>query len=142
MFLKGAQFQMTMEIMAMPPKCFATTQQPALLSIYWFVAISFLIFTIHYSCDHLFLDNEMPKFRSCPSNQIRKEIDDDACIATFVYTKPTATDNSGAMTVTCSPVSGSSLEIGTTSINCVARDSSGNQASCSFGVNVSGTFIV
>ena len=78
-------------------------------------------------------DNENPILSTC-SYQLNQQIDYDACIATFVYNKPTATGNSGEASVTCSPNSGSSLEKGTISVDCVARDPSGNQAMCSFEV--------
>ena len=83
----------------------------------------------------LFLDNENPAIHSCPSNQLQ-EVNENACTATLMYSKPTATDNSGEATVTCNPISGSSLKIGTTSIRCQARDLSHNQAVCSFQVSV------
>ena len=58
-----------------------------------------------------------------------------------MYSEPIATDNSGDASVACSPISGSSLEMGTTVIRCEARDPSGNQAACSFEVNVPGKAI-
>ena len=83
----------------------------------------------------MFIDNENPILSTCPY-QLNQQIDYDTCTATFVYNKPTATDNSGEASVTCSPLSGSSLEKGTILIDCEARDPSGNQAVCSVEVIV------
>src|SRR5260370_36909096 len=53
------------------------------------------------------------------------------------YTTPVATDNCGPPpTVVCNPPSGSMLPPGTTMVTCIATDSSGNTATCSFPVNV------
>jgi hypothetical protein len=53
---------------------------------------------------------------------------------------PTATDNSGVPpTVSCSPVSGTSFNLGQTTVTCTATDGSGNQASSSFLVTVTQT---
>lgn len=51
---------------------------------------------------------------------------------------PIATDNVGVTSLTCSPVSGSTLPIGYTSITCVASDAAGNTTSKEFGVDVVG----
>lgn len=55
------------------------------------------------------------------------------------YTPPTATDNCQA-NVNCSPPSGSTFPVGTTPVNCIASDSSGNTASCAFNVVVKDEF--
>jgi hypothetical protein len=46
------------------------------------------------------------------------------------------TDDCPGVTQSCTPQSGSSFPIGTNMVNCLARDSSGNRASCSFAVIV------
>lgn len=51
------------------------------------------------------------------------------------YSTPTITDNCQA-TAACSPPSGATFQVGVTSVNCTATDSSGNAASCSFTVTV------
>jgi hypothetical protein len=56
-------------------------------------------------------------------------------VATF---SPAATDNCSVATVVCSPASGSTFPIGTTTVTCTATDAGGNQASCSFTVTVLG----
>jgi uncharacterized repeat protein (TIGR03803 family) len=53
------------------------------------------------------------------------------------YTTPIATDNCGAVpTVVCTPPSGSTFPLGTTTVACMATDSSGNTAVCTFPVNL------
>lgn len=49
-----------------------------------------------------------------------------------------ATDNTGAATVTCVPPSGSTFQVGTTTVNCTATDASNNSGSGSFTVTVLG----
>jgi hypothetical protein len=54
----------------------------------------------------------------------------------------TATDPDNAasdLTINCSPVSGSTFAIGTTTVNCSASDPAGNTASGNFSVVVNGT---
>lgn len=51
---------------------------------------------------------------------------------------PLASDNCSIASVTSVPVSGSLFPIGTTTVNTVALDLSGNQSSCSFTVHVKG----
>ena len=50
----------------------------------------------------------------------------------------TATDNSGTANVVCTPSSGSAFNIGTTTVNCTATESSGNSTNASFTVTVQG----
>jgi hypothetical protein len=57
--------------------------------------------------------------------------------STAVNYNVTATDNCSA-TVTVSPASGSVFNFGTTTVNAVATDASGNTANCSFTVTVNG----
>ena len=49
-----------------------------------------------------------------------------------------ASDNSGNVSVTCDPKSETNFTIGQTTIACEAIDESGNRATCSFQVNVTG----
>lgn len=49
--------------------------------------------------------------------------------ATIEYPLPTATDNCPGVTVTCTPAPGSCFPVGTTTVNCVATDASGNTTS-------------
>jgi uncharacterized delta-60 repeat protein len=52
------------------------------------------------------------------------------------FPAPNTTDNCSAATTVCSPPSGSSFAVGTTTVTCTARDAAGNTASCSFTVTV------
>lgn len=61
------------------------------------------------------------------------------CSATVNYPAPTASDNCGVASVVCSPASGSSFAVGTTTVNCTATDTSARSASCSFTVRVNDT---
>ncbi|MCX6903267.1 MAG: HYR domain-containing protein, partial [Verrucomicrobia bacterium] len=47
-----------------------------------------------------------------------------------------ATDNCTVSSVVCLPASGATFPVGTNSVTCVATDSNGNRASCSFMVTV------
>ncbi|MEK7832872.1 MAG: HYR domain-containing protein, partial [Acidobacteriota bacterium] len=51
------------------------------------------------------------------------------------YPSPTVTDNCQA-SATCLPPSGATFQVGTTTVNCTATDSSGNTANCAFAVKV------
>jgi hypothetical protein len=56
------------------------------------------------------------------------------------YTSPTAVDTvDGALFVSCSPSSGSTFAIGTTTVNCSATDAHGNKGTASFNVIVRDT---
>ncbi len=56
------------------------------------------------------------------------------------FTKPTATDAvSGSAAVTCTPASGSTFALGTTTVTCTAKDAANNTASSTFTVTVSDT---
>lgn len=53
------------------------------------------------------------------------------------YTVPTATDNvDGSVPVSCTPASGSTFGLGTTTVTCTAQDAAGNVATSTFGVGV------
>jgi hypothetical protein len=61
--------------------------------------------------------------------------------AVVTYTTPTATDLvDTSVTVTCTPVSGSTFNAGSTTVTCSATDHAGNTATSSFKVNVSYSF--
>ena len=54
-----------------------------------------------------------------------------------------ARDNSGeSPTITCNPAQPALLPVGDNIVNCIATDTAGNQASCSFEVSVRGMYIV
>ena len=59
--------------------------------------------------------------------------------AMVVWDDPKALDSSGkASHVICDPPSGTNFPIGQTNITCEAVDNSGNRATCTFQVNVTG----
>jgi hypothetical protein len=58
------------------------------------------------------------------------------------YALPSATDNVGVTSVTCSPPSGSSFVTGTALVVCTAKDAAGNSNSKTFHVMVVGTCLV
>ena len=51
---------------------------------------------------------------------------------------PLASDNSGKVSVTCDPDSGTDFTIGDSEVTCKALDGSGNKAICSFPVYIRG----
>ncbi|MEK7674552.1 MAG: HYR domain-containing protein [Verrucomicrobiota bacterium] len=76
-------------------------------------------------------DNTPPTI-SCPANIT---VPCSVALLAPVTFSVTATDGSDpSPTVTCSPPSGSGFPIGTTTVQCTARDASGNEAVCSFTV--------
>jgi hypothetical protein len=80
-------------------------------------------------------DTTAPAFSGVPGNQTREATS--AAGAVVSYTAPTASDLvDGAVPVTCSPASGSTFPLGTTTVTCTATDHAGNGASASFTVSV------
>lgn len=56
---------------------------------------------------------------------------------TVSYQLPTATDDvDGSVPVSCSPTSGATFPLGTTTVSCSANDAAGNKTTKSFNVNV------
>jgi uncharacterized repeat protein (TIGR01451 family) len=74
---------------------------------------------------------------TCPANIIRTTpVTCPASVGMVVtYTAPTASDNCGSVSVSCSPASGSTFPVGTTTVTCTANDGS-NTATCTFKVKV------
>ncbi len=88
------------------------------------------------SCDfHVTVrDCEAPTI-SCPASPVT-QCADATCQATVTYTV-TALDNcDGALIPSCTPPSGSTFNLGTTTVNCTVSDTAGNRATCSFDVTV------
>jgi uncharacterized repeat protein (TIGR01451 family) len=85
-------------------------------------------------------DTEPPVFpNGCPGGIIKAAQATCPFTTTLIvnYTIPVATDNCGPPpTVVCNPPSGSTFPPGTTVITCIATDSSGNTATCTFPVNI------
>src|SRR5262249_11210631 len=60
--------------------------------------------------------------------------------AAVTYTNPTATDAvDGSVPVSCTPASGSTFPLATTTVNCTATNHAGNSATASFHVIVKDT---
>ncbi|MBL8191530.1 MAG: HYR domain-containing protein, partial [Acidobacteria bacterium] len=79
-------------------------------------------------------DTEAPTIGTCPTN-----ISVNGNGPTVVtYTPPTASDNCPGVSVNCSPASGSSFAVGTTTVTCTASDASPNSpnSTCAFTVTV------
>jgi hypothetical protein len=70
---------------------------------------------------------------TCPANQVASTATD-ACVATVTYPAPTAAGNCG--TVTCTPPSGGTFNLGTTPVGCTAALNGG---ACGFSVTVNDT---
>jgi uncharacterized repeat protein (TIGR01451 family) len=73
---------------------------------------------------------------SCPSDMTVPEQPTGSGFATVTFA-PTVTGN--CANTTCTPPSGSSFSVGTTTVNCTAADSSNQSVSCSFTVTVTST---
>jgi uncharacterized repeat protein (TIGR01451 family) len=82
-------------------------------------------------------DTEVPTI-TCPANVSVFEDSPGSGSAIVGYASPVVTDNCPT-TITCEPASGSAFNVGTTTVTCQADDGSGNTASCSFTVTVTGT---
>jgi len=70
---------------------------------------------------------------SCPPNVLAAAAQGQSS-AVVSYPAPTVTPANA--TVTCTPPSGSSFPVGTTTVNCTAKDAANNTSSCSFSVTV------
>ncbi len=79
------------------------------------------------------VDQQAP-ILTCPVPQVIDATGPGGAVATF---SPTVSDNcSGAIAVSCTPASGSTFPIGSTSVSCSATDGSANSSSCGFTVSV------
>jgi len=82
--------------------------------------------------------DQVPPALSCPSS-VTHGTDPNQCQAVVTYTV-TANDNcDGPVTPTCTPPSGSIFQKGTTTVTCMATDSSKNVGTCMFPVTVNDT---
>ena len=78
------------------------------------------------------IDNQNPVL-SCPSDITQNS--DVNCIAVVTFSV-TATDNCSNSSIISNPASGSTFNVGTTSVNSTATDINGNTSSCSFNVTI------
>ncbi|GJM23165.1 MAG: hypothetical protein DHS20C15_30800 [Planctomycetota bacterium] len=85
-------------------------------------------------------DNTAPVLVGTPAN-ITQPADAGSCASAVVtWTDPTATDNCDpSPTVVCSPASGSTFGVGTTTVTCTATDLHGNESTSTFDVTVTAT---
>ena len=72
-----------------------------------------------------------------PSNQVVEATSASGAVVTYTATANDAVD--GAVTPSCSPVSGATFALGTTTVDCSATDTAGNTSSGSFTVTVRDT---
>ena len=79
-------------------------------------------------------DDENPSI-SCPQDIVRDESPAGSGSANVNFSA-SASDNSGQVSVNCSPESGSSFSVGTTEVTCTAQDPSGNTSECTFEVEI------
>ena len=85
------------------------------------------------------VNDTQPPSITCPANT-SKPNDPNQCSATVTYPAPTVSDNCPGLGMpTCSPASGSTFPVGTTTVTCSVKDSSNNMSSCSFTVTVNDT---
>ena len=84
-------------------------------------------------------DTTAPTLSAMPANMTIEATGASGAVAT--WTSPTATDDvDPSPVVTCTPASGSTLALGTTTVSCTARDASGNQSAAqTFTVTVRDT---
>jgi hypothetical protein len=73
---------------------------------------------------------------TAPTLNLPKDITKEATGPTEVTYTATATDNGQDVPITCTPASGSTFQLGTTTVNCSAKDAAGNEAKGSFTVTV------
>jgi subtilisin-like proprotein convertase family protein len=80
-------------------------------------------------------DTEPPSI-TCPAN-VTQANDANQCSAVVNYGSPAVADNcAGVGTPVCSPASGSTFAVGSTTVTCSVADAVGNTAGCSFTVTV------
>jgi Domain of unknown function (DUF5011)/HYR domain/Domain of unknown function DUF11 len=80
-------------------------------------------------------DTEAPII-SCPANVTAPESSHGSGSAVVEYPAPTASDNSGQVTVTTDHDSGTTFPVGTTTVTATATDAAGHTATCTFTVTV------
>ena len=84
-----------------------------------------------------YTDHEAPVI-TCPANQTANT-NQNQSYAAVLWTDPQVTDNSGqTTTIACDVESGSQFGIGRTKVICRAVDPTGNQATCTFTVEIIG----
>ncbi len=82
-------------------------------------------------------DDEAPIISNCPKDT--NVIANSNCNATVFWNSPNVSDNCGKLFLSVSHVSGDIFPIGITKVTYSAEDPCGNQSSCSFNINVTGS---
>ncbi|EDQ84787.1 uncharacterized protein MONBRDRAFT_39141 [Monosiga brevicollis MX1] len=83
------------------------------------------------------LDEEAPNITCSNFTQLAYSASNaSAPMTTLYYPAPRASDNVRVVSVACDVVLGTPVGLGTTNVNCVARDAAGNMAQCSVTVTV------
>ena len=82
-------------------------------------------------------DNENPTIINTPAN-VTQRTDKGLSTAVVTWTEPTATDNSGSVTLTSSHDSGSMFDIGDTIVIYTAIDAASNIVTDNFTVTIEG----
>ena len=81
-------------------------------------------------------DTQPPQIQ-CPNNILDSACPSPTgCGKMVFYPAPVASDNSGAVTVTCVPASGSFFPCGVTAVTCTAEDRCQLKTTCTFTVNI------
>jgi hypothetical protein len=84
------------------------------------------------------VNDTQPPTVTCPAN-ITVGNTTGQCSATVNYTTPAAVDNCPGASTVCSPASGSTFPVGTTTVTCTTTDAAMNTATCTFTVTVNDT---
>ncbi len=79
------------------------------------------------------VNDTQPPTITCPANVF---VGATGTSAVATYNPPTVSDNCPGVTVACTPPSGSSFNVGVTTVSCTATDARSNTATCSFQVTV------
>src|SRR6185295_15871146 len=79
------------------------------------------------------VNDTQPPAITCPANIVKEPTCPSGAKASFA---PVVSDNCPGVGFVCSPATGSTFPIGTTTVTCTATDTSGNSTACSFAVTV------
>ena len=131
-----ATFSFTLEITGKFVYELSTLENLYYISIKDFVSLKYLFLSHHM----LYADNESPTFENTVSN-ITQNTDANQPHATVTWSEPSASDNSGSVTLTSDYSSGDTFPIGGTSVTYTATDPSGNTATFSITVGITGKHV-
>jgi hypothetical protein len=83
------------------------------------------------------VNDTQPPVTTCPANIVTSNTSNQ-CAAIVNFTAMVS-DNCPGATVVCSPASGSSFPVGTTTVTCTGKDAANNMSTCTFTVQVNDT---